>query len=153
MHQKDLIQRLEKLAYEKSTPFCYGCYCKAPTGRCVLCGSDDLMRELAGEGVEYDVDWIVQSLVRNNLTPVDAEEAFAESVSQCYPEDTKIGWLEVDTVTAIKSLDPVSWELAQSEWIDSEIQGGNFISFDEGSTCYHAFDLEQFLDQFESGAS
>jgi hypothetical protein len=78
---QDINARLEKLAFKKTVPFCYSCYRKAPTGRCERCGSDDLMRELSGDGVEWGVDWVIRSLLRDNLSAVNTEEAFEESVS------------------------------------------------------------------------
>ena len=92
--------RLENLAYKRTIPFCYGCYRQAPSGRCELCHSDDLMRELAGDGVEYGVDWVIRALIRENVTPVNTTECFEESIRECYPETTMIGWMECDTVTA-----------------------------------------------------
>ena len=53
LETQEIMARLEKLAFKKTTPFCVGCYCQAPTGRCTRCGSDDLARELAGEGMDY----------------------------------------------------------------------------------------------------
>ena len=49
----EIQNKLEQLALKRSFPFCYSCYERAPSGRCKTCGSDDLMRELAGEGCEY----------------------------------------------------------------------------------------------------
>lgn len=49
----EIKTELEKIAYQKSNPFCYHCYSSAPTGRCTTCLSDDLMREVKGVGVEY----------------------------------------------------------------------------------------------------
>lgn len=93
--------RLRKLAYGRTIPFCYLCYSDAPSGRCQTCYSDDLMRHLPGDGVEYGVDWVIRSLIRDNLTEVDAEEAFQDSIRQCYDETVKIGWIECDTVEAL----------------------------------------------------
>jgi hypothetical protein len=53
----ELKTKLEKLAYQITQPFCYHCYKTAPTGVCESCHSDDLMRELSGDGVEYGTDW------------------------------------------------------------------------------------------------
>ena len=39
----EIQKKLETLAYNRSKPFCYGCYEEAPSGRCLSCGSDDLM--------------------------------------------------------------------------------------------------------------
>lgn len=49
----DFQEALAQIARIKSVPFCYGCYSKAPSGRCTTCGSDDLMLEYPGCGVEY----------------------------------------------------------------------------------------------------
>ena len=147
---QEITARLEKLAFKKTMPFCYSCYSKAPTGRCVQCGSDDLMRELAGEGVEYGVDWVIRSLIRDNLTPVETEETFEQSISDCYPETTTVGWLELDTVTVLKEMDPVSWRTAESEWIDAELSDDRLITFDNGSTYYWTQEVEEYLDEAES---
>ncbi len=131
---KTIQDRLNEIALKESYPFCYGCYKRALSGKCTFCGSDDLMRELAGQGVEYGLEWVIHSLIRNNLTPVNLEEVFEESVRSCYPETVQVGWLQVDTVTCLKSYDPVSWSLAESEWVDSEVSDGILITFDNGST-------------------
>lgn len=55
----ELQTKLESLAFQKSIPFCYGCYTEAPTGRCNSCGSDDLIRLLPGIGCEYGTEWII----------------------------------------------------------------------------------------------
>lgn len=153
LENSEIMSRLEKLAFKKTTPFCYSCYRKAPTGRCGQCESDDLMRELAGEGVEYGVDWVIRSLVRDNLTPVDTVEAFAESVSQCYAETTTVGWLKLDTVTVLKEMDPVSWRMAESEWIDTEMSEDRLMTFDNGITYYWAHEVEEYLDEAEVDAA
>lgn len=153
---KDLDQlknRLSELALKKSKPFCYTCYSVAPSGRCVKCGSDDLMRELAGNGVEWGVEWIFPILLRDALTPVSVEDAFDASVSECYAETVEVGWLKLDTVTVIKEMDPVSWRIARDEWVSLEESDGNIISFDNGLTYYWTHDVEWFLDESEEGAA
>jgi hypothetical protein len=146
----ELQKRLEKLAYKKTIAFCYGCYVQAPLGKCARCGSDDLMRELADEGVEYGVDWVIRSLLSSELTSVNVEEAFEQSMVDCYPETTKIGWLEYDTVSTLKELDPVSWRCAQSDWESSEESDGQIVSFDGGVTYYWTQEVESYLDENES---
>lgn len=42
----EIQEKLEQLAFNRTTPFCYGCYVKAPKGVCPHCHSDDLMRHL-----------------------------------------------------------------------------------------------------------
>lgn len=77
---------------------------------------------------------------------VDISERFDDSIRSCYPEETSIGWLTVDTASAIKDLDPVSWELAKSEWADSEEQEGALLTFDNGSTFFDSSEIESFLE-------
>ena len=64
----------------------------------------------------------------------------------CYPETTQIGWLKYDTVRAIKELDPVSWSMAKSEWIDSEESEDRIVSFDNGSSYYDTTLLMEELE-------
>ena len=93
----------------------------------------------------------IRSLLRDNLTPLKVEEAFEESVSQCYPETVTVGWMELDTVSVLKTMDPICWDIARSEWLDNEEQDGNLVTFDNGSTHYNLSDVEDLLD--ESGIS
>jgi hypothetical protein len=135
--------KLEKLAYECSIPFCYSDYIECSTGTCPKCGSDDLMRLVRGVGCEYGVGWVIEHILESELEPADLEEAFEESVRQCYAETTKVGWMEFDTVSLMKDQDIVSWNCAQSEWESQEADDGNIISFDNGSTYYWPCDLER----------
>lgn len=140
----ELVKQLTALALQKSRPFCYSCYKDAPTGRCRFCHSDDLMRHLPGVGVEYGTDWIILDFL-SGLEAANTEELFEESLRGCYPDETKIGWLTVDTVSAIKELDPVSWDLARQEWIGSEENEERLISFDNGGTYFTNQIIEEFL--------
>ena len=143
----DITEALTQIALKKSIPFCYLCYTRAPSGKCAICGSDDLMYELPGVAVEYGTDWLLREVLRKHLTPADTLDAFEQSAAECYPETVKIGWIEYDTVTAIKELDPVSWEMAQIEWIDNELSDGNLVTFDNGSNYYWISDIEQFIEE------
>ncbi len=146
---KDEIQtKLESLAFKKTIPFCYGCYKDAPSGRCLACGSDDLMRKLPGVGVEWGTSWVIQHILEEELTPVDLNEEFEESLRQCYPETTTIGFLkDYDTVSAMKELDPVAWSCAQSEWESYEADEGTIFSIDNGSTYYRMSDIEELVEE------
>jgi hypothetical protein len=135
-----------RVAEYHSNPSYFGCYAAAPPGRCEQCGSDDLMRLVPGIGVEYGLDWVAEHLVSERLTTVDLDAAFEESVSEIYPETVKIGWIEYDVASAIETLDPVSWNLARSEWIDNEVSDDAFMTFDNGSTYYRVADVEQMID-------
>jgi len=105
---------------------------------------NDLMRHVDGISVEYGIEWVVDHLVKENLTPIDLDATFEEHVGDCYEGTVTIGWIEVAVATAIKDLDPVSWRTAQADWVDAELKDGNLISFDDGATCYRPFDIEEF---------
>jgi len=140
----EIKNQLHKLALKRSLPFCYSCYAKAPSGTCETCGSDDLMR-VTENGCEFGTDWIIESILATELTPVDLDEEFEEYVRQCYPETVQIGWMNLDTVSVMKDQDPVSWSCAQSEWESQEADEGTIISFDNGSTNYRQDDIEGLL--------
>ncbi len=145
----EIKTELEKIAYQKSNPFCYHCYSSAPTGRCTTCLSDDLMREVKGVGVECGVDWVIDHILKTELTPANLEEAFEQSICDCYPETTKVAWCEFDTVTLLKENDPISWRCALSEYESNEESEGNIISFDGGSNYYLANDIENLINNLE----
>ncbi len=144
---QEINEKLQKLAFERSTPFCYQCYHECPTGRCESCGCDDLMRSVSGVGCEYETDWVIQHILGTELEPVDLEENFEKMIRECYPETTKVGWLNFDTVTLLKEQDPVSWGCALSEYESKEESEGQIISFDNGSTYYRADDLEELVNR------
>lgn len=139
----ELNEKLTQLAFNRSIPFCYGCYHECPTGRCEKCGSDDLMRLAQGVGCEFGTEWIIKHIVERELEPVDLEAQFEESIRECYPETTKVGWMEFDTVTLMKENDPVSWRCALSEYESNEEADGSILSFDGGSTYYRSDDIEE----------
>jgi hypothetical protein len=143
----DITEALTQIAISKSIPFCYGCYTRAPSGRCAKCHSDDLMFELPGIGVEYGTEWLLQEILREHVTSANTLEAFEQSVADCYPEPVKIGWIEYDTVSALKKLDPVSWNMAHGEWVDVEVSDANLITFDGGSNHYWVSEIEQFIEE------
>ena len=140
-----LHTQLVAIALSMSVPFCYGCYLDAPGGRCQMCLSDDLMRKLPGIGVEYGTDWIVRAMLSMHLAEADTCDYFEQSIADCYSETVTIGWITYDTVRAIKDLDPVSWNIAHDEWIDSQVDDGNLVTFDNGTSYYWSCDIERFI--------
>ncbi len=142
----DLKSKLEILASNYSNPFCYSCYHVCPNGRCQSCGSDDLMRSTPN-GCEYGLDWVIEEILNEKLTPVNTEEAFEESVRSTLENETvTIGWMSFDAVTIMKELDPVSWEIAKSDYENFEESEGNLISMDNGSTYYLTSEIEELLE-------
>jgi len=141
----EIQSQLESFAFKRSKSFCYSCYKEAPSGRCFFCGSDDLMRLVPGVGCEWGVDWVITHIVESELKSVNTEEAFEESVRSCYPEEVQVGWMKLDTVSVMIEMDPVSWNIARSEWESQEEEEGNLISFDNGSTYYQRDDVESLV--------
>lgn len=78
---------------------------------------------------------------------MDVDEVFEESIRGCYPETTQVGWMELDTVQIMKELDPISWNVAQSDWISSEESEGQITTFDNGSTYYATREVQAYLDR------
>lgn len=146
MNKEEILENLKRLAHLRSKPFCYSCYTNAPSGCCDQCGSDDLMRVVEGVGCEYGYDWIIKEILKE-IGSADADERFENFMREVYPENTQIGWLNYDTVLAIKNLDPISWDIAKSEWLDSEESEEILVSFDNGSTY---FDCDQLQSQLSS---
>lgn len=144
---QEIKDSLKQIAFNQTKPFCYHCYEEAPSGICRKCCSDDLMRLLPGVGVEYGTDWVIKHLISESLDSVDTGESFEESIRSCYEETVKIGWIEYDVVNAIKELDPVSFEMAESEWIDNEVSDGNLVTFDNGGNYYWLHDIENFVNE------
>ena len=149
----EIQQKLHQLALARSIPFCYGCYAEAPTGRCKTCGSDDLMRLLPGVGCEYGTDWIIHHILETELEPLNLEEAFEESVRQCYPEETKVGWMTFDTVTLMKDQDPIGWRCALTDYEADEESHGSIISSDGGATYYRLTEVEELVASERSSYS
>ena len=142
----ELKCKLEELARLKSVPFCYGCYREAQTGRCESCGSDDLMRLLRGVGCEYGTDWVVRELVGRVDSPIDLDEEYERFLSEMYPEPVSICGVEFDPAWAFKQLDPIAFELAQSEWLDSLVDDGVVLSVDGEATYSWTDDLAAWVD-------
>jgi len=148
MNREEIDISLQKIAYQKSTAFCYQDYIKCPTGVCPMCSSDDLMRiSEDSSGPEYGVDWLIEEMLQKELSPVNLEDEFESSIRDCYPEDTTVGWMTFDTVTLMKEQDPISWRCALSDYESQEESEENIISFDNGSTYYRVYDLEKWIHE------
>ena len=142
----EIQHKLEKLAYQKTVPFCYSDYIECRSGVCPKCGSDDLQRLLKGVGNDWGTSWVIEEILREELTPVDVDQTFEDSMRECYPETTTIGYLTYDTVSGLQILDSVAWELAKSEYIDSLESDEQIMSFDNGSTYFWIHDLETLTE-------
>jgi hypothetical protein len=120
----EIKENLEKIAYEKTIPFCYSCYKEAPSGTCKTCHSDDLMRLLPDFGCEFGIDWVIPIILEENCKPLyhsDLEERFLDMLNECY-EKVTIGGYEWDYGEAFKRLDEIAFDQEVSAYIDSEIE-------------------------------
>ena len=148
MSKKETItKQLTALAFQESKPFCYGCYGVVETSHCPKCGSDDFMRLLEGVGCEYGTEWVIEEILKEHLKSVDEEEAFKDMMEGCYPTDTKVAWLEVNTIDILKEMCPCDWRLAKDEHISSLEEDEQVMSFDNGSTYYWTTDIEELLEE------
>jgi len=130
----EIFEQLKELAFKRSIPFCYSC--------CKVCGSDDLMRLVPGVGCEYGTDWVIKHILETELTAVDLEEEFEESIRQCYPEETQVGWMTFDTVKLMKENDPVGWRCALADYESQEESEGTIVSLDKGISYFYLSDIE-----------
>lgn len=147
MNKDQILEKLTQLAYAQSTPFCYMDYIKCPTGRCSVCGSDDLMLITNNDGPEYGVDWIIQRILNQEITPVDLEKTFEESHEDIYGEEINIAWCKFNPLEVVKQLDPISWKIAIDEWSNQMEEEEEFFTLDNGTTYYQSSEIENFLNK------
>ena len=149
MCTENIKNKLQKIAYQKTIPFCYSCYKEAPTGKCSTCLSDDLMRLLPDFGCEYGTEWVVEELLKSEVETVDTEEVFEQMIEDCYDETTQVGFMKLSTVEVMKAQDPICWDIAKSEYIDGLAEDDQVITFDNGSNYYWTHDIENFIEENE----
>lgn len=130
----EIKEALTERAYEKSHPFCYNDYMRVEADkggeyRCPKCGSDDLMRELEGVGVEWGTDWIVEHLVSIEGEEVDTEELYRDLLDEIY-EPIKFGDLEYSPSLVLESVDQVAFSMGCDDNADNEVQEGRLIELD-----------------------
>lgn len=142
----EILKKLENIALERTIPFCMSCYIKAPQGICPSCHSDDLAKWMDGVGLDWNLNFAIEHILQEELTPVNLDEVFEDMIRSCYPEETVVGWMKSDTVDLMKSQDPISWNIARDEYIDGLESDDKIISFDNSSTYYWKYDLESLLE-------
>ncbi|HND05189.1 MAG TPA: hypothetical protein PL112_14460 [Candidatus Obscuribacter sp.] len=124
-------EQLTERAYDESHAFCYSDYRRVEANedgeyRCPKCGSDDLMRELEGVGVEWGTDWIIEHLVREEGEEVDIAELYRDLLDEIY-DPIKFGELEYSPSMVLESVDRVAFEMGCDEYADSELDDGRLI--------------------------
>jgi len=147
MCSQNLLTKVNKIATFQTTPFYYSCYQEAPTGICDSCFSDDLMRLKSGSGVEYGLSWVVDELIEEHLTPINLDELFKQMIDDCYGEEIQVGFLKLSTSIVMKDQDPISWNIAQSEYIDGLEQDEELISFDNRANYYWKYDVMNYIKE------
>ena len=88
----------------------------------------------------------IEHILETELTPINADEIFEELIRDIYPETTTIGYLSYDTATALRELDPVAWDIARSEHMDTLESDEQIMSFDGGRTYFWTHELEQLIE-------
>ena len=145
--KNEIQEKLENIARKRTIPYCSTDGIECPTGRCHKCGSDDLMVLHPGYGVDWGFISAIREIIESELTPANLDDSFEEMIREVYPETTTIGFLQnYDTASAIKELDPVAWDLAKSEYIDSLESEEEIVSFDNGATHFWIRDLEDLIE-------
>lgn len=122
---------LKDLAHEQSRPFCYSDYMAVEVDAsgnavCAKCGSDDLMRELPGVGVEYGYEWIMEHIVSCDGEHVDIEEMYRDLLDEVF-EPIKFGELTYSASHVLESVDSVAFNMGASEYADSLVEDGSLI--------------------------
>jgi hypothetical protein len=127
-------EALKQRAHDQSRPFCYSDYITVSLDEhgqafCPRCGSDDLMRELEGVGVEYGYEWIMEHIVEMEGERVDVEELYRDLLDECYPE-VKFGELTYSPALVLESVDPTAFRVGAGEYADGMIEDGLLMELD-----------------------
>src|SRR5690606_7790220 len=115
-----------------------------PDGQRETCGSDGLMRHLEGVGVEYGTEWDMKDIHEEEVVEVDLEESYEQMIDDLYSEENQIGTIKTGISSAIKELDPIAWDMAKTEHLDSLIEDESVIEFD--GKYYWKHELESLVE-------
>ncbi|MBX9570671.1 MAG: hypothetical protein K2X77_17395 [Candidatus Obscuribacterales bacterium] len=128
----DKIQEaLKERAHDESRPFCYSDYITVTPNEdgqafCPKCGSDDLMREVEGVGVEYGYEWVMEHIVKEDGERVDIEDMHRDLLDEIYPA-VKFGELEYSASHVLETIDPTAFNMGANEYADSMVEEGQLI--------------------------
>lgn len=122
---------LKEKAHDLSRPFCYSDYMTVEENedgefRCPKCGSDDLMREVEGVGVDWGYDWVIDHLVETEGEKVDIEELFRELLDEIY-EPIKFGELEYSPSLVLEAVDPTAFRMGCNDNADSLMEDDQLV--------------------------
>ena len=141
---EELKANLEKIALRKSTPYCHLCQADAPTGFCRFCHTNKLMRRYDGS-VEWGTGHVIDELIEEHLEPIDCEEHFEESMQDCYDDEVKVGWLNLNPVDVIKNSHTTDCRMALNEYFDDLEEKGQVVSFGRSCRYYWTHEVTQFV--------
>ena len=68
-------------------------------------------------------------------------------IEDCYPMDTKVTWVEINTIDILKEMCPCDWKLACDEYIYNLEQDEEIMSFDNGSSYFWTSDVENLIEE------
>ncbi|MBU6454380.1 MAG: hypothetical protein KGS72_21610 [Cyanobacteria bacterium REEB67] len=124
-------EALKERAHDESRPFCYSDYITVEANEsgeyfCPKCGSDDLMREVEGVGVEWGYEWVMEHIVETEGEKVDIEELYRDLLDEIY-EPVRFGDLEYSPATVLESVDPTAFRMGANEYADSEMEDSRLI--------------------------
>lgn len=105
------------------------------------------MRLVSGVGVDWNCDWLIEHLLKENLSAVDLDEGFENFMGEVYPEPTVAGFMRFNTAQLMKEMDPIAWNCALSDWQSQEESDEQIMCFDNGSTFYRREDVEAFIHE------
>lgn len=119
----EIKEALKEKAHEISKPFCYSDYVTVKPdengeARCPYCGSDDLMREVEGVGVEWGYGWVIEHLIETEGEKVDIEELYRDLLDEIYPV-VKFGELEYSPSTVLEAVDETAFRIGCNDYADS----------------------------------
>lgn len=136
-------EALKERAHDLSRPFCYSDYITVEENEegdyiCPKCGSDDLMREVEGVGVEWGYDWVIDHIVETEGEKVDIEELYRDLLDEIY-EPIKFGELEYSPSHVLESVDPTAFRIGCNDYADSLMEDGALVCLK--GTYYRVDDL------------
>ncbi len=105
------------------------------------------MRHLAGVGIEYGTEWVIEHLIQQHCETVDGEELFEEMLDECYEEVT-IGNCSFSPSDVMKECDPTAFRIGVSEYLNSLAE--DLQVYEVNGDYYNVTDIEDMLDDIES---
>ena len=84
----------------------------------------------------------------DKLTPIDETELTLNYLNECF-DAVKICGHDYLAGDALKEIDPIAFRQEESNYIDSLMNDGEIVSFDNCSTLYWAKEVEELEEESE----